>query len=194
MSTRSIAGLLATLALVVAPAAGSNAQEKKAQKPAGTMAVPKPPAEMSNLVFFAGHWTCSGEGAMEPGGPMMKMTSTVTSNADLGGFWQSGAVKGTTVGMPPFHGMFHMTYDPGAKDYVMLWVDDMGGWSQMRSPGWQGDKIVFTGESTMGGKRMTARDTFTKGAGGSLVHLGEMQAGSGYTKMVEETCRKGASR
>jgi uncharacterized protein DUF1579 len=194
MSARPIAGLMAALALVAAPAARSNAQEKKADKPAAAMAAPKPPAEISNLAFFAGQWTCAGEGAMEPGGPMMKMTSTVSSNADLGGFWQSGSVKGTTVGMPPFHGMFHMTYDPGAKDYVMLWVDNMGGWSQTRSPGWQGDKIVFTGNSSMGGKTIPTRDTFTKGAGGSLVHLGEMQTGGAYTKTLEETCRKGANR
>ena len=194
MSARWIMGVLAALSLMTAPAASSMAQEKKADKPAGAMAAPKPPAEMSNLAFFGGNWTCSGEGAMEPGGPMKKMTSTVTSSSDLGGFWQSGTVKGTTAGMPPFQGMFHMTYDPGAKEYVMLWVDNMGGWSQMRSSGWQGDKIVFTGDTRMGGQKMSARDTFTKGAGGSMVHVGEMQSGGSYSKMMEETCRKGASR
>ena len=194
MSARLVTGALAALALVTAPAASSIAQEKKADKRAGAMAAPKPPAEMSNLTFFGGKWTCAGEGAMEPGGPMMKMTSTVTSSSDLGGFWQSGTVKGTTAGMPPFLGMFHMTYDPGAKDYVMLWVDNMGGWSQMRTSGWQGDKIVFTGDTVMGGRKTTARDTFTKGTGGSMVHVSEMQTGGSYKKMMEETCRKGASR
>ena len=41
-----------------------------------------------------------------------------------------GDGEGTAMGgMPPFEGMFHMAWDPAAKNYVMFWVDSMGGWS-----------------------------------------------------------------
>ena len=189
MKARSItAALVAAAFAALAPALFAQA-EKKADTPA--MAHPKPAAEMSNLKFFDGSWTCSGEGAMEPGGAMMKMDTTVMSHTDLGGFWQSGTVKGKPMGgMPAFEGMFHMTYDPAAKGYLMLWVDNMGGRSESRSTGWAGDTIAFTGESAMGTEKMGSRDTFKKNADGTMTHTGEMQAGGQWTKMMEETCRK----
>jgi hypothetical protein len=187
MRVRSITGTLA--AAVFAAAAPLALAQAPADKPAQP-AMPKPAAEMSKLSYFGGSWSCAGEGMMEPGKPMMKMTSTVSSHADLYGFWQSGVVKGTTAGMPPFEGMFHMTWDPAAKGFLMLWVDNMGGWSQQRSPGWEGDKIVFTGESQMGAEKMGSRDTFVKNADGSMHHTGEMQMGGSWMKGMEETCKK----
>src|SRR5687768_9923347 len=151
MTARSITATFALAAFAAfAPSAFAQcATAKKVDKPA--MAHPRPAAEMTNLKIFDGNWSCSGEGAMEPGGAMMKMDSTVSGRSDLGGFWQSGTVKGAAMGgMPPFEGMYHMTWDPAAKQYVMLWVDNMGGWSQARASGWEGDKIVFTGDSQMG--------------------------------------------
>jgi hypothetical protein len=161
----------------------------------GAMAPPKPAPEMKNLTFFGGNWSCAGQGAMEPGGPMMKMDSSVQSTTGLGGFWQVGTVKGSPMaGMPALEGMFHMTWDPAAKDYVMFWVDNMGGWSQTRSPGWQGDTIAFTGDTQMGAQKMRSRETFVKKADGTMNHIGEMEAGGKWTKMMDETCRKPGTR
>ena len=53
---------------------------------------------MANLKIFDGTWSCTGEAAMEPGGPMMKMDSSVQSTTGLGGFWQLGTVQGTADG------------------------------------------------------------------------------------------------
>jgi len=194
MTARSItaAFVAATFASVVPCTYAQGTADKKMDKPAMAMA-PKPAAEMANLKFFDGSWACSGEGAMEPGGPMMKMTTSVKIHSDLGGFWQSGMVKGTTAGMPPFEGMFHTTWDPAAKQYVMLWVDNMGGWFEERAPGWNGDTLVYTGAGNMGGKKMGGRDTFTRKADGTMGHMGELQVGGQWTKMMDETCRKSAA-
>ena len=193
MSAGTMAGTVFAAVLAAAPLAlAQEADKKKTGAPA--MEMPKPAAEMSGLAMFEGTWTCTGQGAMEPGGAMMPMTSTVTSRSDMGGFWQAGTVKGTTPGMPPFEGMFHMTWDPGAKQYVMLWVDNMGGWSQATAPAAPGGRLVFAGTTSMGGKTMKVRDTFARTADGSLTHVGEMESGSGYVKMMDETCRKGGSR
>jgi hypothetical protein len=195
MTARSITAtfVAAAFAALSPHAFAQSAADKKMDKPAGAMAQPTPAAEMANLKFFGGSWSCSGEGAMEPGGPTMKMSSSVSSHTNLGGFWQSGTVKGTTAGMPPFEGMFHMTWDPAAKQYVMLWVDNMGGWSQTRAPGWEGEKIVFTGDAQMGTQKMRIRDTFTRKADGTMIHMGEAESGGRWTKMMDETCRKSAA-
>jgi hypothetical protein len=128
----------------------------------------EPAPEMAGLAYFEGRWTCEGTMQPSPGAPAGKMTSTAMIHNDLGGFWQSGKIKGTTAGVPPFEGMFHTTYDPAAKQYVMQCVDNMGVWSRSASKGGS-DKIVYEGEMQMGSQKMAGRDTFTKGAGGSGV-------------------------
>jgi hypothetical protein len=191
MSTRSITGTLLTVVLAAAaPAAFAQAAAEKPKAPAP----PKPAAEMSNLKFFDGSWTCSGEGMMEPGAPMVKMSSAVKSQTDMNGFWQSGTVKGGPAGTPPMEGMFHMTWDAAAKQYVMFWMDNMGGFSEQRSSGWDGNKIVFTGHMQMGDQKMASRDTFTKNADGSMTHTGEMEVGGSWMKGMEESCRKAGGR
>jgi hypothetical protein len=179
MTARSITGLFAaaTFAAFVPCASASDAP-------------PQPAPEMSNLKFFDGSWTC--EGTMPPGpmGPGGKMTTSVKSYTDLGGFWQSGTVKSTITGTPPMEGMFHMTYDPGARQYVMLWVDNMGAWAKSTAAGWEGDKIAFSGEVAMGGKMMMTRETFLKDADGSFRRDAEAQMDGKWAPMGNETCKK----
>jgi hypothetical protein len=145
---------------------------------------------MAQLKFFEGHWTCAGAVQATPFGPAGSMTGTVKIDHDLDGFWQSGNVKATSPGMPPFEGKFHTTWDPSAKSYVMFWVDSMGGWSRSTASGWEGDKIVYTGEGAMVGQKVVGRDTFTKGSDGSLRHTWEMQIDGKWTPVGDETCKK----
>jgi hypothetical protein len=153
---------------------------------------PTPAAEMANLKAFDGSWTCEGKSEASPLGPAGTSKGTVRSHSDLGGFWQSGMVKSTMSGMPgSMEGMFHMTYDPGSKQYVMLWVDNMGAYAHETASGWEGDKIAFTGDMAMGGKKMSVRDTFTKSAdGSSLTHAWEGQIDGKWTALGSETCKK----
>ena len=186
MKTRSIAALLTAAAFAaLVPCALVLA--------APDQAAPKPAAEMANLKVFDGAWTCEGKSEASPFGPAGTSKGAVKSHSDLGGFWQSGMVKSTMANMPgTMEGMFHMTYDPGTKQYVMLWVDNMGAYSHETASGWEGDKIVFSGDMAMGGKRMTVRDTFTKGADGSLIHAWEGQIEGKWTPLGSETCKKQA--
>ena len=153
-------------------------------------AAPKPAAEMANLAWFDGNWTCEGTaepGAMGPGG---KVSSTVKSQADMGGFWQSGTMK-SSMGAMSMEGTFHMTYNPASKQYVMLFLDSMGVYGRETSTGWEGDKMVWSGTMTMGGKDMGVRDTFTK-TGPSMKHVWEGQMDGKWTVMGSETCTRGA--
>jgi hypothetical protein len=180
--------LAAALAVAAAPCAFA----QEAAKPAAPMAAPKPAAEMKNLAIFDGNWACDGEVPATPMGPAGKMKTTVSSKSNLGGFWQTGNVTGKMDGMPAFEGMFHMTYDTAGKQYVMVWVDSMGAWATSTSKGWDGDAITFAGETTMNGQKMNTKDTFTKGADGSLKHAWSMEMGGNWAPMGEETCRRPA--
>lgn len=152
--------------------------------------MPKPAAEMSKLAFFDGNWTCEGKMHETPMGPAGAMTGKAVIGSDLGGFYQTGKITGTMAGMPPYEGMYHTTWDPVAKQYVMFWFDNMGAWSRATSSGWNGDAIVYEGQGQMGTMAMKGRDTFTKNADGSFKHFFEVDMGGKWVPMGEETCRK----
>jgi hypothetical protein len=176
MSMRSFTGFSAAVLMTVGSAV---AQE-----------MPKPASEMSQIAFFEGSWTCQGKANESPMGPAGEIKSTAEIRKDLNGFWQSGVVKGTMANMPPFEGRFHVTYDAGAKQFLMLWVDNMGGWSQSTTSGWKGDILTYEGESHMGPQTMKSRDTFTRSGPGAMKHAWEASINGKWMTIGEETCRK----
>ena len=150
---------------------------------------PKPAAEMSQLASMDGSWTCDGKSFESPMGPAGTMKSTAQISKDLGGHFQTGHIKGTGSGMA-FEGRFHTTYDAAKKQFVMLWVDNMGAWAQNTSSGWKGDVMVFEGEGHMAGQTMKSRDTFTKSGAKSMKHTWEVEANGKWMPAGEETCTK----
>ena len=130
-----------------------------------------------------------------PMGPAHKSRATVVTRLDLDGFWYSGTVREEKTAATPraMTGMFHETYDSAKKQFVMLWVDNYGAWSTETSPGWEGDKIAYSGEATMGGEKVPVRDTFTRKSATELVHSYEMTMG-GQKIAGDETCKKAAAQ
>ena len=152
--------------------------------------MPKPAPEMAQLAAFDGSWTCEGKMFQTPMSPAGTMKSTVEMRPELNGFFHVGTIKGTSANMPPFEGRVQMTYDTGLKQFVMLWVDNMGGWAQNMSSGWKGDTITFEGDGHMGGQTMKGRDTFTKSGANSMKHTWAMQMQGKWVEAGEETCTK----
>lgn len=155
--------------------------------------MPKPAPEMAQLDYFVGTWNCQGKSLPSPFGPAGDLKGSVQVTKDLNGFWQSGTVKASMPGAAPsmpFEGRFHVTYDPGAKGFVMLWVDNMGGWSQSRANGWKGDTLVYDGESHMGPQTFKSRDTFVRSGAGSMKHTWEASVNGKWMTLGEETCQK----
>jgi hypothetical protein len=152
--------------------------------------IPKPAPEMSQIAFFEGNWTCQGKMMESPLGPAGEGQSTVEVKKDLGNFFQTGVVKGTMKGMPPFEGRFQVTYDPAAKQFVQFWVDNMGGWAQSTTSGWKGDTLVFAGDSHMGPQTFRSRDTFTRSGAGTMKRVGEVEIKGKWMVIGEDNCKK----
>jgi hypothetical protein len=199
MTTTGVCGALATIALAAGlvtaqdkPAGNAHASSPPAAAaPAGA---PRPSAEIAQLKFFEGKWNCAGQMNASAFGPAHKTKASVMTHSDLDGFWVSGMVSGVKSAEDPLpiKGMFHQTWDTAGKQYLMLWVDNFGGWANETSPGWEGEKIVWTGEGWAGGAKMQTRDTFTK-KGPQLVHGMEMNVSGQWTSMGEETCSPAAT-
>ncbi len=156
---------------------------------------PGPPKEMAQLEAYKGSWVCNGNVPAGPYGPARKTTTTLKFEGDLDGRWISGRI----ADMPskeipqPFKGVAHMTYDPTAKQFVMLWIDNTGGRATQTASGWDADKMVWQGEGSMDGKKMTSRDTFAR-KGTDLHHLGEMQAEGKWVVVQDELCKRSANK
>ena len=78
---------LPSIALVSAPAA--RAAEAPSGSPAA-MALPAPAAELGQLTFFEGNWTCKGMADASPFGPAHATQATVRMRREFGGFWTTG--------------------------------------------------------------------------------------------------------
>jgi hypothetical protein len=157
---------------------------------------PKPAPELSQLKFFDGTWHCDGANPASAFGPAHKTKATVKAGFELGGFWHTVHYEEakTAENPTPIQGRGYWGYDAAAKSFISAWVDNMGGLAHQTSAGWQGDTLVWTGQSAMGGQRIPARDTFTKKPDGSLTHKGELQMGGKWIILDEESCKKGAAK
>jgi uncharacterized protein DUF1579 len=159
------------------------------QAPSGP---PSPSPELGKLAFFAGDWTCTGKAEESPFGPAHATQAKVHVSKEIGGFWYVGRYEETkTAGNPhPVVFQFFQGYDDTAKAFVMECFDSFGSHCHQTSAGWQGDKLVYSGESTGSGPATPVRDTFTKTGDASLEHTGEFQMDGKWIAIAHEACKK----
>jgi hypothetical protein len=153
---------------------------------------PKPAPELSQVKYFAGSWTCSGDAPASPFGPAHRTKSSITLKSDLDGFWYDGMLTEmkTASNTHPVKGMIHLGYDSAAKQNVMVWLDNFGSWATEMSPGWQGDTMVWTGDQMLMGEKAAAKDTFVKKSDTEYTHKFELQTKGQWGTIVDETCKK----
>jgi hypothetical protein len=177
-------------AALVASAAFAEEKAAAAEKPAAPAAapaMPAPPAEMAVEGWFAGNWACKGQQHAGPMGPEMKTASKLEMKMELAGFWlqvkgtaKAGPMKGKEMfeGFASWDGAQHVRYD-----------FQMGALTRLTSKGWDGDKLIFEGESMRGAQKMAVRHTLTK--------KGDNEFGSFFEfdgkPMIEETCTRAAA-
>src|SRR6476660_5135632 len=153
---------------------------------------PKPAAEMSQVKYFAGTWSCSGNAPASPFGAAHKTQSSLVLKSDLDGFWYNGTFTEmkTASNTQPVKGMVHLGYDTAGKQFVMTSVDNFGSWATEMSPGWQGDTMVWTGDQMTMGEKASARDTFVKKSDTEFTHKFDLTMKGQSSVIVDETCKK----
>ncbi len=119
-----------------------------AQASAAPTPVPNPKPDLSAVMYFTGTWTCQQplRGKVRP--------DTSTTTMDLNDRW----IRTNDVAPPfdqyravPVNQTSYTTYDPTAKRYVNINVDDFGGYGLAYSPGWTGNTLVWTDKSAADG-------------------------------------------
>lgn len=203
LTVASLALALSGAVLAQAPAATEKTDKKltpakkadAAPKAAG-MEVPKPAAELSQVKFFVGTWSCKGHVPATPFGPEHSTAATVKLGPDLGGFWFTGRYdeQKTKENPMPYRFSFIWGYDTTDHKLDAWSFDSMGGYGTQESSGWDKDVLVWSGHSMMMGKKMPVRDTFTKKGDNELEHRGEAEMDGKWMVLDEETCTKAGAK
>jgi hypothetical protein len=184
-----------------APAAAkpAAAPAPAASKPAVAVApatppppAPKPAVELDQLKMFEATWKCEGKQPAGPMGPEQDYKSTFKGKKDVESFWISFeySQKKSKAHAMPVMAKGYIGYDPAAKKYVSLGVDNMGGSVTESSPGWEADKLTFTGDGQMGGQKISFRETYTKKSDKEMIWSGEMKMGKDWIPVGTDTCKR----
>jgi Protein of unknown function (DUF1579) len=179
-----------------APAAAAAKPAAPAAVPAPAAAPPpaaaKPAAELDQLKYFEGSWRCDGKQPAGPFGPEHPYKSSFKMKKDVDNFWigLDYEQKKSKVHPTPIKAKGFVGFDAVAKKFVTIGVDNQGGWISESSPGWEGDKMVFGGEGSMMGQRITFRETYTKKGDKAFNWLGEMKMGKDFISVGSDDCKK----
>jgi Protein of unknown function (DUF1579) len=180
-----------------APATAKPATAPAAAKPAVAAAAPPPPApkpaaELDQLKMFEATWKCDGKQPAGPMGPEQDYKSTFKGRKDVDSFWIAFeySQKKSKAHALPIVAKGYLGFDPAAKKYVTLGVDNMGGSVSESSPGWEADKLTFTGDGQMGGQKISFRETYTKKSDKEMIWSGEMKMGKDWIPVGTDTCKR----
>lgn len=115
-----------------------------APKPTST-APPALAAELQPLAFFEGRWSCAGK--------FVKSGQAISSDekfaADLDGHWL--AMRHDDRLPYKFHALELWRYDTNAKRFNGYFFDNFSGIRHFTSPGWTGNRLVWTNTAPMKG-------------------------------------------
>jgi len=161
-------------------------------QPATAEEAQKLPEQLSVENWFVGDWICDGTQHASPKGPGAKFTDRFSFNMALRGSWliyHIDQLKGPVKGKQTLIGS--STWDANAKVHVRRDMNIGGSRVDVTSPGWDGDKLVYTGYMITGEEKLPVKQTFTKKGDAAYDSVLEVTGADGKPAMREdESCKK----
>jgi len=113
-------------------------------------------------IIQPGAYTCQGRSSMM--GREHPVQGTARVAPGLNGFWQTVVYeeRKTPDNPNPVSTEERFSFDQSTGQFVRVAVDNMGGHSTMSAPAGEGNRLMFSGEDTMGGRRTPGRFTITQ--------------------------------
>ncbi len=165
-------------------------QEYGKEKPMD-MAPPKPSPELMKLGFFVGKWsgeeTFSKTDFMPQGG---KGQSTVEQTWDLNGLFLTLKMTSKST-MMTYESRAMTKYDEKAGCYRMYWFDNYGNMTEYTGK-WEGEKLVYSGESEYQGMKIKEKIIYTKASPTQHKMVLEQDMGKGPYQFMEAVYTKQA--
>ena len=161
--------------------------------PATPPPAPKPAPELDTFKFFLGKWKCDGKAFVSPMSPTEHgVKGTAESKLEVDNFWQSFNYEEKKSKEHPglkVKGLWG--FDQGSKRFVRAAIGNHGEWDTASAPGWEGDKLIWTGELSGAQGRIPFHHTFTKKSDKEWTHLLELRLPDGKWIPAEElSCKK----
>lgn len=142
---------------------------------------------------FEGSWKCDTKfapGASGPGSQPVTARTDMTIRKELGGFsWHGEFRLAKTTTTAATSGMFQIGYSAGTKQATFLGYDSVGT-AMMGAGTLTGDSVTFAEEGFLKGAKVKVRETLAVKAPRKIHHKVEVDQGSGYQPMGEDTCSK----
>ena len=161
-------------------------------KPAKSADAQKLPEQLSVERWFVGHWICEGAQQTSPTGPGAAFTDRFSFGMALRGSWliyHIDQLKGPVKGKQTLIGS--STWDANAKVHVRRDMNIGGSRMDVTSPGWDGDKLVYTGYMIVGDQKLPVKHTFTRKGDATYDSALEVTGADGKSAMWEdENCKK----
>jgi hypothetical protein len=150
------------------------------------------PKQLSVERWFVGDWICEGTQYASQTDSGAKFTDRFSFHMTLRGSWliyQIDQLKGPVKGKQTLIGS--STWDANAKVHVRRDMNIGGSRVDVTSPGWDGDKLVYTGYMIIGAAKLPVKHTLTKKGDAAYDAYLEMTGTDGKPAMwEEESCKK----
>jgi len=138
---------------------------------------------MKELRDMIGVWATDEKFEQTPFMPDGTATGTNTVRLGPGGFSILMEQRSKSP-MGPFTGHGVFTWDANGNVYKSTWVDSMTPGMVVETGRKEGANLVFTGEATMMGKKMTIKDVMSDRTAASYTLTSYMNDGSGEKKVM----------
>jgi hypothetical protein len=138
-------------------------------------------AEMQRVRFMAGEWLTVNQVPATPRNPAYAEHGKGSMRMSPTGAWLCLVRSGVEVP--------HITFDPFSRQWMYILAE--GAFGILRSKGWEGERISFTGLMTMIGAERELRHTITKVGGDEFHSLNEELHGSEWVYVDEWQYRRG---
>ena len=144
--------------------------------------------ELAALEFFVGAWHATGKFHETPFGAEKPIAMTINAARRHGHHWLElrTAEIATAENQDPLTATYLWGFDAASRLYTAAWFDSRGGHATQTSPGWEGDRLTFTGSITAGEMTVPLRDTFIWLDDGHYRHIGETDLGDGWIPVDTE--------
>jgi hypothetical protein len=161
-------------------------------QPARGKAGPMQPDPLSLEKWFVGTWICKGTQYGSPTASGVKFTDRFVFKMTLRDSWLNfhiDQLKGPVKGKQTLIGF--STWDDNAKMHIRRDMNIGGSRLELTSPGWDGDKLVFTGSMILGDQKLPVKHSLTKKGDAAYDAYLEMFGADGKPAMwEEESCKK----
>ena len=161
-------------------------------QPAKAAEAQKLPEQLSVENWFVGDWICEGTQHASPTGPGATFTDRFSFRMALRGSWliyHIDQLKGPVKGNETLIGS--STWDANAKVHVRRDMNIGGSRVDVTSPGWDGDKLIYTGYMIIGAEKLPVKHTLMKKGDAAYDAYLEVTGADGKPAMwEEESCKK----